>query len=141
LAGLGLGQLIIGQLPDAVGRRRPLLLGLGWHAVMSVLCALAPTITVPAATCTLQGVSRVPPCGAMCRGCRRAVPWPPCARCSAERAAQLLSRLFLVLRIAPILLPLLDGALHGRSARAYHHCGRRTGRHLACDRRKALRMV
>jgi MFS transporter, DHA1 family, multidrug resistance protein len=65
LAGLGLGQLIIGQLPDAVGRRRPLLLGLGWHAVMSVLCALAPTITVPAATCTLQGVSRVPPCGAM----------------------------------------------------------------------------
>jgi hypothetical protein len=34
-----------------------------------------------------------------------------------NRAAQLLSRLFLVLRIAPILLPLLGGALHGTAVR------------------------
>jgi MFS family permease len=54
---LDLGQLIIGQLPDAVGRRWPLLLALGWHAVMSVLCALARTIAVLAVTPTLQGVA------------------------------------------------------------------------------------
>jgi len=55
LIGLGLGQLIIGPLSDAVGRRRPLLAGLGLHALMSVLCALAPSIGMLTATRTLQG--------------------------------------------------------------------------------------
>ena len=39
LLGLGLGQLFIGPLSDAFGRRRPLLIGLAAHGVMSVLCA------------------------------------------------------------------------------------------------------
>ncbi len=42
LIGLGFGQLIIGPLSDSVGRRKPLLAGLVLHALMSVLCALAP---------------------------------------------------------------------------------------------------
>src|ERR687889_433620 len=44
LLGLGSGQLIVGPLSDAFGRRRPLLAGLAAHGVMSLLCAVAPSI-------------------------------------------------------------------------------------------------
>jgi MFS transporter, DHA1 family, multidrug resistance protein len=44
LAGLALGQLIVGPLSDRVGRRRPLLVGLAGFAVLSVACAIAPGI-------------------------------------------------------------------------------------------------
>ena len=42
LAGLAFGQLVLGPLSDAVGRRRPLLAGLALHVVASLLCAVAP---------------------------------------------------------------------------------------------------
>ena len=45
LLGLGLGQLFIGPLSDAVGRRSPLLIGLAAHGVMSLLCAWRPRST------------------------------------------------------------------------------------------------
>src|SRR5690606_11376389 len=38
LTGLAFGQLVLGPLSDAVGRRRPLLAGLGLHVVASLLC-------------------------------------------------------------------------------------------------------
>jgi MFS transporter, DHA1 family, multidrug resistance protein len=103
LVGLGLGQLVIGPLSDAVGRRRPLLLGLASHGLMSLLCALAPSITMLAVTRTLQGVS----------GAAVAVVAMAIVRdlFSGYQAAQLLSRLVLVLGIAPILAPSLGSAL------------------------------
>ncbi len=103
LVGLGLGQLIIGPLSDAVGRRRPLLMGLAGHGLMSLLCALAPSITMLAITRTLQGVA----------GAAVAVVAMAIVRdlFSGYRAAQLLSRLVLVLGVAPILAPSLGGAL------------------------------
>lgn len=103
LVGLGLGQLVIGPLSDAIGRRKPLLWGLAGHAVMSVLCALAPSITLLAVTRTLQGVA----------GAAVAVVAMAIVRdvFSGIRAAQLLSRLILVLGIAPILAPSLGSAL------------------------------
>src|SRR5918998_2921164 len=36
LIGLGVGQLVVGPLSDAFGRRKPLLFGLAGHALMSV---------------------------------------------------------------------------------------------------------
>jgi DHA1 family bicyclomycin/chloramphenicol resistance-like MFS transporter len=103
LAGLGLGQLIIGPWSDAVGRRKPLLLGLAAHVIMSILCALAPSIWLLTATRTLQGLS----------GAAVAVVAMAAVRdvFSGVRAAQLLSRLILVLGIAPILAPSLGSAL------------------------------
>ena len=103
LVGLGLGQLVIGPLSDAVGRRKPLLLGLAGHGLMSVLCALAPSITLLAVTRTLQGVA----------GAAVAVVAMAMVRdlFSGYRAAQLLSRLVLVLGVAPILAPSLGSAL------------------------------
>ena len=44
LLGMGLGQLLVGPLADAVGRRRPLIAGLALHIAASVFCAFAPTI-------------------------------------------------------------------------------------------------
>ncbi|HEY5820756.1 MAG TPA: multidrug effflux MFS transporter [Propionibacteriaceae bacterium] len=103
LLGLGLGQLIIGPLSDAVGRRKPLLFGLAGHGLMSLLCALAPTITLLAVTRTLQGLA----------GAAVAVVAMAMVRdlFSGIRAAQLLSRLVLVLGVAPILAPSLGSAL------------------------------
>ena len=103
LLGLGLGQLFIGPWSDAVGRRKPLLLGLAVHASMSVLCALAPSITMLAVTRTLQGIG----------GAAVAVVAMAVVRdlFSGIRAAQLLSRLILVLGVAPILAPSLGSAL------------------------------
>ena len=44
LAGLALGQLVIGPLSDSLGRRRPLMAGITLHMVASVLCLFAPNI-------------------------------------------------------------------------------------------------
>jgi DHA1 family bicyclomycin/chloramphenicol resistance-like MFS transporter len=46
LAGLALGQLFVGPVADAVGRRAPLLAGIALHIVASVLCVVAPNIAV-----------------------------------------------------------------------------------------------
>src|SRR5689334_20262935 len=56
LAGLALGQLFIGPISDAVGRRRPLLAGTGLHVLASVLCVVAPNIALLGALRVLQGL-------------------------------------------------------------------------------------
>src|SRR5690606_6060896 len=43
LLGLALGQAIVGPRSDAIGRRKPLLVGLGGYTVASIVCAVAPT--------------------------------------------------------------------------------------------------
>ena len=84
-------------------QRRQSLMGLAGHGLMSVLCALVPSITMLAITRTLQGVA----------GAAVAVVAMAIVRdlFSGYKAAQLLSRLVLVLGIAPILAPSLGGAL------------------------------
>jgi len=103
LVGLGIGQLIIGPWSDVVGRRKPLLLGLAAHGLMSLLCAVAPSIELLILTRTVQGL-----CGAAV-----AVVAMATVRdlFSGVRAAQLLSRLILVLGVAPIAAPSLGSAL------------------------------
>jgi DHA1 family bicyclomycin/chloramphenicol resistance-like MFS transporter len=103
LLGLGLGQLLVGPLSDAVGRRKPLLFGLAAHGLTSVLCALAPSITMLAVTRTLQGLA----------GAAVAVVAMAVVRdlFTGIRAAQLLSRLMLVVGVAPILAPSIGSAL------------------------------
>ena len=46
LVGIAVGQVVIGPLSDAVGRRAPLLLGAAAYALLHVLSALSPNIVV-----------------------------------------------------------------------------------------------
>jgi hypothetical protein len=55
LAGIGLGQLLVGPLSDAYGRRRPLLAGVGLHIIASLLCVIAPNLAVLGTLRVLQG--------------------------------------------------------------------------------------
>src|SRR6185369_104985 len=56
LAGLALGQLIIGPLSDSLGRRRPLMAGIVLHMLASVCCLFAPNILTLGLARGLQGV-------------------------------------------------------------------------------------
>ncbi len=101
LLGLSVGQLVIGPLSDAFGRRRPLLIGVCAHAVASLLCAAAPTIAVLATVRVLQGFS----------GAAISVVAMAIVRDLFEgvAVARIMSRLMLVIGLAPILAPSLGG--------------------------------
>lgn len=55
LLGLAIGQMVIGPLSDAEGRRRPLLISTSLFVVASLLCAVAPNIYVLIVARFLQG--------------------------------------------------------------------------------------
>ncbi|MCI4065567.1 multidrug effflux MFS transporter [Micromonospora sp. R77] len=103
LAGLALGQLLIGPLSDAVGRRRPLLAGIGLHVVASVLCVVAPNIAVVGALRVLQGLG-VAAASVVATAIVRDL-------FSGASFARLFSRLMLVMGAAPILAPTLGSGL------------------------------
>lgn len=52
---LGVGQLVNGPLSDRFGRRRPLLIGVGGYALMSLACAFSVNIWMLLAARALQG--------------------------------------------------------------------------------------
>ncbi len=102
-AGLGLGQLAYGPLTDRFGRKRPLYAGLTIYVLASIACALAPSVKALIALRFLQAVG-----GAAGQVVTRAVVRD---LYTGAPAAQLLSRLMLVMGVAPILAPLLGGWL------------------------------
>jgi DHA1 family bicyclomycin/chloramphenicol resistance-like MFS transporter len=103
LAGLALGQLLIGPLSDAFGRKRPLVLGLLTHAAASLLAALAPSISALAGVRVLQGLA----------GAAISVVAMAIVRdlFSGYAVARLMSRLMLVIGLAPILAPSIGGLI------------------------------
>ena len=56
LLGLGLGQLLVGPLADAIGRRKPLIAGLALHIVASLFAAWAPTVELLTTARVIQGL-------------------------------------------------------------------------------------
>lgn len=105
LLGLGLGQLVAGPLSDTVGRRLPIVIGFVGHIVASVLIALAPGVEVVIGLRLLQGLF----------GSALTVVAMAVVRDLFEglQVVQMLSRLVLVMGLAPILAPSLGGALLG----------------------------
>lgn len=103
LVGLALGQLIVGPLSDSLGRRRPLMVGIVLHMAASVLCALAPNIVVLGLARVLQGV------GASAAAVVAVAVVGDLFAGSA--AATVMSRLMLVLGVAPVLAPSLGAAV------------------------------
>lgn len=57
LLGLALGQTIAGPISDALGRRRPLLIGLVAYAIASLVCAFAPSISLFIILRFIQGLA------------------------------------------------------------------------------------
>lgn len=55
LIGLAIGQIVVGPISDAQGRRKPLLISISLFAVSSILCALAPNIAILVIARFLQG--------------------------------------------------------------------------------------
>jgi MFS transporter, DHA1 family, multidrug resistance protein len=107
LAGLALGQLIVGPLSDSLGRRRPLMGGIVVHMVASVICMLAPNLVVLGVGRVLQGVGAA---------AGMVVAIAVVGDLFADNAAAtVLSRLMLVLGVAPVVAPSLGAVvlLHG----------------------------
>ncbi len=102
-AGLALGQLVLGPLSDAVGRRKPLLAGTALHVLASLLILLAPTVEVLGVLRVLQGIGSAAGAVVALAVVRDLY--------SGRAAASLLSRLFLVIGVAPVLAPTLGGEL------------------------------
>ncbi|MEU4480978.1 multidrug effflux MFS transporter [Micromonospora sp. NPDC023966] len=103
LAGLALGQLLIGPLSDAVGRRLPLLAGIALHILASLLCVVAPTVQVVGVLRVLQGLG-VAATSVVAMAVVRDL-------FDGAAFARLFSRLMLVMGAAPILAPTLGSAL------------------------------
>jgi MFS transporter, DHA1 family, multidrug resistance protein len=103
LAGLALGQLIVGPLSDSLGRRRPLMAGIVLHIAASVICILAPNLVVLGLARILQGVG-----AAAAMVVAIAVVGDLFAD---SAAATVMSRLMLVLGVAPVVAPSLGAAV------------------------------
>ena len=99
LVGLALGQLLIGAVADVVGRRRPLLVTLAAYVLVSVAIALSSSLEALLVLRFLQGLtaaSGMVLANAMVRDLY-----------SGAQMATFISRLFLIVGVAPILAPTL----------------------------------
>jgi len=103
LAGLALGQLVVGPLSDSLGRRKPMIAGIVLHMLASLLCLFAPNIALLGIARGLQGfgaaaamVVAIAVVGDLFKD---------------NAAATVMSRLMLVLGVAPVLAPSLGAAV------------------------------
>jgi DHA1 family bicyclomycin/chloramphenicol resistance-like MFS transporter len=103
LIGLAVGQLVAGPLSDALGRRRPLLVGLGVYTVLSAACIVAPSVYTLAGLRFLQGLGGAAGIVIANAAVRD--------RYSGVAMARFLSTLMLVNGVAPILAPVVGGQL------------------------------
>ncbi|HVC60241.1 MAG TPA: multidrug effflux MFS transporter [Acetobacteraceae bacterium] len=102
-AGLAVGQITMGTLSDRFGRRTPLVIGTASFTLAAIGCALAPSLTWLA---IFRAVAAIGASAGM------VVP-RAMVRDLAEghHAAILMSRLTLVMGVAPILAPSIGGAV------------------------------
>lgn len=101
--GLGLGQLLVGPLSDAIGRRVPLITGTLIHVVASVLCLFAPTVELLTVARVVQGLGASAGAVLALAVVRDLY--------SDRAAATLLSRLILVMGVSPVLAPTLGSVV------------------------------
>ena len=102
-AGLGIGQITQGTLSDRFGRRRPLMVGTAIFAIATLGCALAPSLgwlAVFRAIAAFGASAGMVIARAMVRDLAE-----------GQRAAIIMSRLMLVMGVAPILAPSLGGLI------------------------------
>lgn len=103
MVGMALGQLVIGPLSDSLGRRRPLLIGVSVHVIASLAILLAPNVEILGILRVLQGFGAAASATIGMAVVRDLF--------TGVRAAQVLSRLMLVMGLAPILAPSIGSAV------------------------------
>lgn len=103
MVGLALGQLVIGPLSDQRGRRGLLTAGSAVCAAAGIACALAPSVGVLIGARFVQGFA-----GAAGVVLARAV---VSDRARGNAAAKLFGLMMMIQGVAPVLAPLLGGAL------------------------------
>ncbi|MEV6900444.1 Bcr/CflA family multidrug efflux MFS transporter [Amycolatopsis sp. NPDC051372] len=101
--GLALGQLLVGPLSDAFGRRIPLITGSLIHVGASLLCLVAPNVELLTGARILQGLGASAGAVLALAVVRDLY--------TDRNAAKLLSRLILVMGVSPVLAPTLGSAL------------------------------
>jgi DHA1 family bicyclomycin/chloramphenicol resistance-like MFS transporter len=103
LTGMALGQFFYGPASDRLGRRSPMLLGIAIYTLASIACALASSAPLLIAGRFVQALGA-------CSGAvvTRAIVRD---RFGHVETARVLSLLMLIMGLAPILAPLLGGAL------------------------------
>jgi DHA1 family bicyclomycin/chloramphenicol resistance-like MFS transporter len=101
--GLAFGQVFYGPLSDRYGRRAPLFVGFGLYTIAAVACALAPDVQALTAARLVQALG----------GCAGMVIARAVVRdVTDERGAvRLMAQLMLVMGVAPIVAPMVGGAL------------------------------
>ena len=103
LLGLALGQLLSGPLSDVRGRRRPLVAGMAVFTLTTLACSVAPSLEALAGMRLVQGTS-----AAVGVAVGRAIVRDLYA---GAAGARYLSRLMIVIGLAPILAPIVGGQL------------------------------
>lgn len=103
LAGMALGQLLVGPLSDRFGRRGPLLIGMVVYVVATAVCAFAPTAPLLVGFRLVQGLA-----GAAGIVISRAIVRD---LYDGVEMARFFSTLMLISGVAPIVAPVIGGQI------------------------------
>ncbi|MCR1991768.1 Bcr/CflA family efflux MFS transporter [Bacillus subtilis] len=103
LVGLTIGQLIVGSVSDAQGRRKPLLICIFLFALSSLFCALSPNITTLVAARFLQGFTASAGL-VLSRAIVRDV-------FTGRELSKFFSLLMVITAVAPMVAPMTGGAI------------------------------
>ncbi|MEC3841801.1 Bcr/CflA family efflux MFS transporter [Bacillus amyloliquefaciens] len=103
LIGLTIGQVVVGPLSDAQGRRKPLLLCIFLFALFSLFCALAPNITTLVIARFLQGFTASAGL-VLSRAIVRDV-------FTGRELSKFFSLLMVITAVAPMVAPMTGGAI------------------------------
>lgn len=103
LVGLTIGQLIVGPVSDAQGRRKPLLICIFLFALSSLFCALSPNITTLVGARFLQGLTASAGL-VLSRAIVRDV-------FTGRELSKFFSLLMVITAVAPMVAPMTGGAI------------------------------
>ncbi|MFI5755532.1 multidrug effflux MFS transporter [Streptomyces sp. NPDC051569] len=101
LAGMALGQIIVGPMSDKWGRRKPLMFGMVVYIIATAMCAVAPSVELLIGFRLLQGLA-----GAAGIVISRAIVRD---LFDGDEMARFFSTLMLISGVAPVIAPVIGG--------------------------------